>query len=262
VGRRRRARRLQPPPDDPHRRDDRDGQEHPGDAGNLSARQHPEDDQRGMNLDAAPHDEGHAGVVLDAPPDEDERREKPRMRIAAEEAHPDGEDSGAQRADHGNELEGASDGSEDQGVRHAGRQEDRRPDDERDQGQQHLRSDVLTQEEMKILGQSPPDPSMPPLAQTRDRRGGELLGVLQDEEGQDGDEHDDPGAGEPLQQRRRGLLRIADEPSHVSPGQSLDLGDLAPLPPPALEEAFDDLAALDLRRHFGELLRQALDLRR
>jgi hypothetical protein len=48
----------------------------------------------------------------------------------------------------------------------------------------------------------------------------------------------------------------------VSPGQSLDLGDLAPLPPPALEEAFDDLAALDLCRHFGELLGQALDLRR
>ena len=45
----------------------------------------------------------------------------------------------------------------------------------------------------------------------------------------------------------------------MSVQQPLDLTDLAPLPPPALEEAPDDLSALDLLRHFRELLGQALD---
>jgi hypothetical protein len=52
-------------------------------------------------------------------PDEDEHREEPGMSIAGEGAHPDGDDAGGQRADHGDELEGAPDAGEDESVRRA-----------------------------------------------------------------------------------------------------------------------------------------------
>jgi hypothetical protein len=82
------------------------------------------------------------------------------MSIASEQAHPDGDDAGCQRADNGNELQRASDAGENESVRHVGRQKYRRPNEERDQSQQQERSDVLTQQEVEILGDAPPHPSM------------------------------------------------------------------------------------------------------
>src|SRR6185295_6687054 len=67
----------QMPPDNPGRGDDGDGQEHPGDPRDLATGQHAGDHESGMDLDPAPHDEGHAHVVLDTPPDENEPHQEP-----------------------------------------------------------------------------------------------------------------------------------------------------------------------------------------
>lgn len=103
---------------------------------------------------------------------------------------------------------------------------------------------------------------MPLMAKSPNRRGGAWLDVLQDEEGDDGDEHDHPRPGEPCQQCRRGPLRVADDLSHGRLHQPVDLTDRRPLPPRAGEETHDDLTALNLCGHLRELLRQTLDLGR
>ena len=100
------------------------------------------------------------------------------MSIAGEQAHSDGDDAGRQRAEHGDELEGASNTREDESVRHPGRQKYGPPHDERDQSQQEESADVLTQQDVKILGDAPPRPSIPVRAEAPDRRGGESLDVL------------------------------------------------------------------------------------
>src|SRR5205085_7824316 len=102
----------------------------------------------------------------------------------------------------------------------------------------------------------------PLMAESPERSGGESLDVLQDEEGEDGNEHDHPRAGEPFEKRRRRLLRVPDDLSHVSLHEPIDLTDLLPLPPFAGEEAHDELAALDLLGHLRELLGESVDLGR
>jgi hypothetical protein len=98
---------------------------------------------------------------------------------------------------------------------------------------------------VQILGDAPAHPSISSMAQPRDRGGGESLDVLEDEKGEDGDEDDHPGGGEPREKRGRGLLSVGDDLTHVR-----------------LHEAPEHLSALDALGHLGELLRQGLDLDR
>src|SRR5207249_5066564 len=97
---------------------------------------------------------------------------------------------------------------------------------------------------MKILGDAPPRPSMPEMAEAPDRRGGESLDILQNEEGEDWHEHDHPRPREPCQQCRRGPLSVADDLPHVRLHQPVDLTDLSPVPSLPGEETRDELAAL------------------
>src|SRR5712691_9279593 len=65
--------RPEPPPEDAQGGDDGHGEEHPRRPGDLSPRDDAEDDHGGMHLDAVPHDQRRADVVLDPTPSEPER---------------------------------------------------------------------------------------------------------------------------------------------------------------------------------------------
>src|SRR3989442_16040179 len=92
-------------------------EEPPRHAGQLTAREHAEDHEPRMELDATPHDQRAREVVLHETPDQDEEREQPRVSESAEQGDRDHGDAGGERTDHGEELERAADRREDERVR-------------------------------------------------------------------------------------------------------------------------------------------------
>ena len=251
--------------DDACDREHRDRQEDADDAADLLAGEQPEQHQQRWHRDAAAHQDRVQHIVLEQPVDDEEERQQPQVVEARQRGDDHREDGRGERSGDRDELEAAGDDREQQPVRHADDAEDDRIGERRRERQDQQRPHVAAEHQVEIVDQVPPERRMHAVRSPLQIALAHRRAVLDHQEREDRDQHDEQHVRGGQQQQVRHLTgdryRSGSAAREVL-AQKLDDAFAVGRQPVRQRNAVDHVRAADQLRQLFRQLRRLVDDRR